>query len=124
MALKVTSLEQVGDVLLTAFGDDKARIVEQLWDNLMETTPEDTGTLKANWNMHPGGKAGKTFIENTGIGVAERAKPDMTKYIRNWKEFTIFNNSPYIIKVNNGESGNEHNQNFIQEAMAMTKVGL
>lgn len=121
MAFRASSLEDVGDIMINVFDDFRRDTARELFENLMETTPEATGTLKANWKAKPGSKAGKTFIINTGKDVAEQPVPDFDKYIRNWKVFTIYNNSPYIVHVNNGESGNEHNQNFIQAAMAMTK---
>jgi len=121
MAFRASSLEEVGDIMINVFDDFRRDTARQLFENLMETTPEATGTLKANWNAKPGSKIGTQLIENTGKDVIERPTPDFDKYIRNWKVFTIYNNSPYIVHVNNGESGNEHNQNFIQAAMAMTK---
>lgn len=121
MGFRASSLEEMGDIIVNAFGDHKQSIITQLYDNLMITTPEATGTLKANWRVKPGSKPGKGLIENTGRNVAEQPSPDFSKYTRNWSVFSIYNNSPYIVLVNNGEGGNEHNQNFIQEAMAMTK---
>jgi len=121
MPFRASSLEEVGDIMINIFGDHKKKIASQLFDNLMETTPEATGTLKANWKARPGSKAGKTVIENTGRNVKETPVPDFDRYVRNWTMFTIYNNSPYIVLVNNGEGGNDHNQNFIQEAMMMTK---
>lgn len=121
MAFRASSLEEVGDIMINVFDDFRRDTAKELFENLMETTPEATGTLKANWKAKPGSKIGKGFIENTGKDVVEKPVPDFDKYIRNWKVFTIYNNSPYIVHVNNGNSGNEHNQNFIQAAMMMTK---
>lgn len=120
-SFRANSLEEVGDVMIRFFEDFRLKLVEELYDNLMITTPEATGTLKANWNLKAGSGAGKRFIENTGKDIANPQEPDFSKYKRNWKIFTLYNNSPYIVIVNNGEGGNEHNQNFIQEAMMMTK---
>jgi len=121
MGFRASSLEEVGDIMIEAFGKRKRRIIQELYENLMETTPEKTGTLKSNWFIKPGSGAGKKFIENTGKDVTESETPDFSEYERDWKTFTLYNNSPYIVKVNNGESGNSHNQNFIQRAMEMTK---
>lgn len=121
MGFRASSLEEVGDIMIEAFGKRKRRILQELYTNLMDTTPERTGTLKANWNVKAGAGAGKLLIKNTGKDVIESEIPDFSEYERDWKVFTLYNNSPYIVIVNNGEGGNEHNQNFIQEAMAMTK---
>ena len=120
--LKASSLEEVGDIMIQVFGDHKQKVAQDLFDNLMEETPEATGTLKHNWKARPGSKIGKGFIENTGQMLGEPPEVDFSKYTRNWSMFTIFNNSPYIVHVNNGESGNESNQNFIQRAMEMTNA--
>jgi len=37
-----------------------------------------------------------------------------------WDYISLYNNSEYIVIVNNGEGGNQNNQNFIQKALAMT----
>lgn len=124
MAVKTSSLEEVGDILLTTFGDYKQKILRELWNNLMETTPERTGTLRYNWRFKPGGKAGSFLSPNDGSIKPWPREPDEVNYERNWKELTIYNNSPYIVKVNNGEGGNEANQNFIQRALAMTDTKI
>jgi len=121
MGFRASSLEEVGDIMIEAFGKRKRRIIEELFDNLMETTPEKTGTLKANWFVKAGKGAGRFVIENNGLDAIEPETPDFSQYERDWKTFTLYNNSPYIVIVNNGEGGNQHNQNFIQAAMEMTK---
>jgi len=121
MPFRASSLEEMGDILINAFGEHQNKIAADLYENLMETTPEATGTLKANWKVHVGSKAGEGLIENTGRDVPEQPVPDFAKFDKKWKALTLYNNSPYIVHVNNGESGNEHNQNFIQAAMMMTK---
>ena len=46
----------------------------------------------------------------------------MSKFSDRWKNFTIYNNTPYINMVNDGEGGNEHNADFIQRALANSFV--
>ncbi len=121
MGFRASSLEEVGNIMINIFGDYKRDTARKLFINLLKETPENTGTLKFNWMARPGGKAGKNYRENDGSNAPEREVPDFTKYKRNWSQFTIYNNSPYIVHVNNGESGNEANQNFIQAAMEKTK---
>lgn len=121
MTFRASSLEDVGNIMIEALGKRKRRIIQELFENLMETTPEATGTLKANWFVKTGSGAGKKLIKNTGIQVNESDIPDFSEYERDWKIFTLYNNSPYIVMVNNGEGGNGHNQNFIEKAMEMTK---
>lgn len=114
-----SSLEDVGDILINSFGKFQNKLAERLYDNLMETTPEATGTLRANWKVNVGPRAGKGFIENKGISLGEPKKPKFD-YSNRWTAITLYNNSPYIVLVNNGEGGNDRNQNFIQRAMEMT----
>ncbi len=121
MPTSVNSLDELGEAVINAFGDHRIAILGSLFNNLMETTPEKTGTLKFNWRFQPGGNAGSFLQENTGDYRDDPRNPDSVVYIRNWKQYTIYNNSPYVIKVNDGESGNEQNQNFIQRALAMTE---
>ena len=121
MAIQATSLEEVGDIVLSSFEDHKMAIVVSLFDNLMETTPENTGTLKYNWRFTRGDQAGNFRQPNTGETWPEPPRPD--EYMRigkKWDMVSLYNNSEYIVKVNNGEGGNENNQNFIQQALAMT----
>jgi hypothetical protein len=123
MAIQTSSLEEVGDVLLSAFGDYKLAITLDLFDNLMETTPEKTGTLKYNWRVVKGGSAGNFRQPNTGESWPDPPRPSEAMRIgKQWDSLTLYNNSEYIVKVNNGESGNELNQNFIQRALAMTNA--
>jgi len=114
------NIDQMGDIFLQAFGEYNQLILRDLFKNLMETTPEKTGTLRYNWRFLPGGNAGKFLAVNDGTSKPWPREPDEKNYLRNFKQYTIYNNSPYIVKVNNGEGGNEANQNFIQRAMEMT----
>ena len=120
MGIKTSSLEEVGDIMLNSFGDYKQLILRELWNNLMETTPEKTGTLKHNWRYKVGPAIGSYYAENDGSFKSEYIAPDEKFFDKRWNSFTIYNNSEYIVKVNNGEGGNGHNQNFIQRALAMT----
>lgn len=124
MPIRASSLDEVGDIFMTTFGEYQTKLLYELWDNLMETTPERTGTLRFNWRFKPGGSPGSGFEENDGTPKPWPREPQDVQYTKAWKEFTIYNNSPYIVIVNNGEGGNEHNQNFIQRAMQMTNVNL
>jgi len=121
MGIKTSSLEEVGDILLSSFGDYKVAIIVDLFDNLMETTPVNTGTLKYNWRFARGDSAGPFRQPNTGDSWPEPPRPSENIRIGvKWENISLYNNSEYIVKVNNGEGGNQNNQNFIQEALAMT----
>jgi len=117
---KLGNIEEMGEMFLTAFGKYNQLVLRDLFQNLMETTPERTGTLRYNWRFRPGGSAGDFLEVNDGTKKPWPREPDEKDYTRNFKKYTIFNNSPYITIVNNGEGGNSHNQNFIQRALAMT----
>ena len=117
---KVTDIAEIGDVMLTAFGDYRRLILNDLFANLMETTPERTGTLRYNWRFNPYSKPGDFLAVNDGSPKPWPREPDDMVYDRDFSHFTIYNNSPYILIVNNGEGGNAGNQNFIQRALAMT----
>lgn len=119
--IKTSSLEEVGDILLSAFGEHKVAIIVDIFDNLMETTPEKTGTLKYNWRFVRGNSPGNFRQPNTGESWPDPPRPDENMRVGiKWEEITLYNNSEYIVKVNNGEGGNSHNQNFIQRALFMT----
>lgn len=121
MGIKASSLEEVGDIILSSFDDYKMAILVELFDNLMETTPERTGTLKYNWRFVRGDQPGNFRQPNTGESWPEPPRPDEFMRIgKKWEFVSLYNNSEYIVKVNNGEGGNENNQNFIQQALAMT----
>ena len=123
MGIKTSSLEEVGDVLLSSFGDYKVSIMLELFDNLMETTPEKTGTLKYNWRFIRGDEPGSFRQPNTGESWPEPPRPNENIRIgAKWETISLYNNSEYIVKVNNGEGGNENNQNFIQQALEMTNA--
>ena len=125
MTVKVSSLEEVGDVFMNLLGDYKQAILRDLWDNLMETTPEKTGTLRHNWRFNPYKGPGDYLRVNDGTNQPWPREPDEKVYKAvNISVMTIYNNSPYIVMVNNGESGNEANQNFIQRALAMTETNI
>ncbi len=112
--------EDIGDILVSAFGDFKMAIIVELFDSLMETTPEKTGTLKYNWRFIRGDESGNFRQPNTGESWPEPPRPNENMRIgKNWESVSLYNNSEYIVKVNNGEGGNENNQNFIQQAIAM-----
>jgi len=39
MGITTSSLEEMGDMVVSAFGDFKQAVIVDLFDNLMETTP-------------------------------------------------------------------------------------
>lgn len=117
----VARLDDVGDVIASAIGDYKMAILVSIFDNLMETTPEKTGTLKYNWRFIRGDSPGNFRQPNTGESWPEPTRPSENMRIgKKWDSVSLYNNSEYIVKVNNGEGGNENNQNFIQQALAMS----
>ena len=116
----INRLEDLGEAVIETFGDYKNRTVEVIHEKLIEDggTPVKTGTLRANWRAAPGNTGSDTyFTPNTGEKREKPKRFDTSKYLRNWKMFTIRNNSPYVIHVNDGLSGNSHNANFIQAAL-------
>lgn len=121
MPTTVNSLDELSEAVISAFGDHKLAILDSLFENLMITTPEKTGTLKFNWRFKPGGKAGSFVKENTGDYLPDPRKPSEVEYVRNWSQYTVYNNSPYIMNVNDGDIGPDYNKNFIQAALAMTE---
>ena len=122
---KVASFDELGKAVIESFGDYKRRAAEIVYEELTHRrnggdsagTPVDTGTLRANWKAAPGATGTDSFKENTGESHARPPRFDTFKYIRNWSVFTIYNNSPYVIHVNDGARGNDHNQNFIQKSL-------
>lgn len=124
MSIEVGSLEEIGDFTIKAFSEYKSQIARSIFYHLMGTTPVRTGYLKSNWRAVPGnmGGSGKNkFVK--GKHYSEPELQDLDEYTRG-DHFTIFNNTPYIAIVNNGEGGNDHNQNFIQSAVHKAKVAL
>jgi len=119
--IKTSSLEELGDIIVSSFGEYKLEIAIDIFDNLMVTTPENTGTLKYNWRFVKGDQPGNFRQPNNGESWPEPPRPSETLKIgKKWNSLSFYNNSEYIVKVNNGEGGNENNQNFIQAALAMT----
>lgn len=119
MTVVVKSLDDLGKAVIEAFEDNKEDDVMNIYDALLINTPKDTHTLVSNWRLSPGSIANTTyFIENTGERRTPRSVKDArTDYVRNWKTFSLYNNSPYVGAVNNGFNGNSHNQNFIQKSV-------
>jgi len=120
----VGSFDELGRAIIENFGDYKKELATALFEHLMTTTPVKTGTLRANWKQAPGKTGGTSFIPNTGQDRDMPPALNLSKYIRNWSVYTVFNNSPYVEKVNDGLSGNERNQNFIGKAIAMTHADM
>lgn len=127
----IKSLADLGEAVIKASEDYRHRAAEVVYDNLTKNkntsgigTPVKTGTLRANWQAAPGNTGGDGFIKNTGESRAKPARFDTSKYLRNWSVFTIKNNSPYVIHVNDGISGNSHNANFIGKALAQAEVEM
>lgn len=117
---RVKTLKDIGRFAIESFEDGKEKLVMDIHKHLMNTTPVRTGTLKSNWRMTPGSLVNRTFIPNTGeTRTPKPIKNAITDYVRNWKKFVIYNNTPYVNIVNDGINGNEHNQNFIQKAIAL-----
>jgi len=121
MGITTSSLEEMGDMVVSAFGDYKQAIVAELFDNLMETTPQKTGTLNYNWRFIRGNSPGSFKQPNDGTNWPDPPRPSENMRIGvKWDYISLYNNSEYIVIVNNGEGGNQNNQNFIQKALAMT----
>ena len=128
---KVASFAELGEAVIESFGDYKRRTAEIVYEELTNAkiapsakvgTPVDTGTLLANWRAAPGKTGTSSFIKNTGEEHSRPPRFDTFKYVRNWSVFTIYNNSPYVIHVNDGTSGNKHNKNFIQQSLAKAEI--
>ena len=116
----VKEAKDIGTVFLTMFGGYQQLILKELFANLMETTPERTGTLRFNWHFNPYKNAGSELEDNDGTKKPWPREPDDKTYQRAFSHFTIYNNSPYINIVNSGLGGNNHNEGFIQRALEMT----
>ena len=119
MAVVVKKLSDIGKSVIEAFEDDKENNIMRIYESLLINTPKDTNTLVSNWRLSPGSIANKTyFIENTGEKrIPKSVKDARFDYVRNWKTFSLYNNSPYVGIVNNGLNGNAKNQNFIQRSV-------
>ena len=127
MAVRATirTFHDLGESLIEAFGDYKRRSAEIVYEELTNKklsvdgpgTPVATGTLRANWKAAPGKTGTASFKKNTGEIHSRPPRFDTFKYTRNWSVFTIYNTSPYVLVVNDGMSGNDHNQNFIQASL-------
>ena len=121
MAILVKSLGELVAETQNEFGDYQNRVVQEVFDALVDGTPFETGNLRANWKVAPGSQE-RSGYDEYGDSAPMPEKPNMKKYKRNWTNFSVYNNTPYIEKVNNGEGGNEHNANFIQMALSQVYI--
>jgi len=121
----VSRLEDLGEAVIEAFGDYKRETAEALHEKLLDVTPVRTGTLRKNWVGSPGKTGSPTkHTPNTGR-YWDRPKPFLTgKYTKDWSMFTIRNNSPYVMYVNDGIRGNQHNAGFIGTAIAQAALEM
>ena len=109
----------------------KNNYVYAIWDELMIRTPVDTGTLKFNWRVAPGESGGsynkprpKDGAKNY-YGAPER--PVLEKYKRNWRQIRIYNNTDYIMNVENNDylkptAKTAGNRDFIKNSVAAAKL--
>ncbi len=122
MAQIVKDLDEVGNVFMTMFAEHRYEIFVDLFQNLVDNSPEKTGTLRYNWKFNPYSKAGSEMRENDGSNQPWPREPDEKTYLRaNISHFTIYNLTPYLVHVNDGKKGNSANQNFIQRSIAQTQ---
>ena len=105
--------------------------VYAIWDELMDKTPVDTGTLKFNWRVAPG-ESGGTYNklrpkDGTKNYYGEPTRPNLEKYPQNWKQMRIYNNTPYIMDVEENNYKNPTaktagNRDFIKNSVAAAKL--
>lgn len=100
----VNSFTKVGQAL----GDITKRRVKTLaryvWEEVVDRTPRDTGTLHYSWKMTAGTGTGSSWQPKPPsprvkdyYGAPD--KPDFASYSNRWSNFYLINNQPYLDSV-------------------------
>lgn len=83
------------------------------WQDLVDTTPVDTGKARASWFISPGIPHTKELIPGF---YPKPILPKLERFKKNYKQWYIANTAPYIGKLNNGYS-KQAPAGFIQTAI-------
>lgn len=76
----------------------------QLWDAIIGTTPVDEGRARGNWfptTGTPSVKIDLDIIDKSGAKAKQRAERHVLGSLK-WDVFTLTNNLPYILTLENG----------------------
>ena len=99
----VSTFAKLGTTIEGIVKEDVARFVETVWDELVMTPvhPRDTGTLQHSWKVVPYTGNGTYLAYYPPVDEYPRPAPlDLTKYKRQWSNFVLYNNQPYLMRVN------------------------
>jgi hypothetical protein len=81
----------------------KNRFLLKLWNDLVDSTPVDTGAARSNWTITP--LRPSAFMNaRDGTQYPRPSEPDIAQHSKTWGTWFIVNNSPYITYLNDGSS--------------------
>jgi len=107
MSQTANSFTQLSKLIETEIQTSITEFVENVWDEVVLNPlhPRDTGTLQFSWKAIPymgggQGAAGDTFHPSIQEYNSPATRPDFSQYKRQWRSWILFNNQPYLMRVN------------------------
>lgn len=108
------NIEQRADLI-------KRKIAFEIWRELLEVTPMDTGRARAGWHIGPTVKADAPPKDKLGYGYDVRA--DVSMVPKDAPIIYIYNNVEYIGRLNAGSS-TQAPREFVQIAIDKVAGGM
>ena len=97
----MTKFVEVGNVVTKLVNVKTRQFLLDVWTDLVDSTPVDTGKARASWKISPGTPTTKELPDGT---YGYPPLPDLDRYTRNWTKWYISNTAPYIQFLNAGWS--------------------
>jgi len=96
-----------GDLVETIYDNfekNAANVVDNIYNELVEESPVQTGTLASNWKkgIRPNTKADNIRPKNTSRQKYQKPQPSSQKTYGRHERYYIWNNTPYLVYVNAG----------------------
>ena len=114
--IRLDGMEAIADELRDKI---QRKVAFDVYAELVQTTPVDTGRARAGWSMDVRHGAYKPAIREDGMGypMPMPTVPQNAPYI------IIYNNVEYIIPLNEGHS-TQAPKRFVQRAVERVKRGM
>jgi len=111
---RVDSFKEAGKLIAHFVDVHTKDFLYDLWFELVELTPVDTGRARASWYV-TGGAPKRVVLPDGQYDFP--SPPDLDKYKRNYTKWFVSNTAPYIEFLNAGHS-RQAPSGFIQQAIA------
>ena len=108
---KVKNHVELEKTIINLVMRSNSKLFENLWKDLVNQTPVDTGTARYSWIFTAGRPSVKRPIKQQ---YSYPSLPDFWKYTWRWQNWYITNNQPYLSKLNNGHSKQNTKIGWIQ----------